>query len=43
VLSIDGLIVSKKAAGRIKDRNHLLELEELKKLRDAGQTGQEAQ
>jgi hypothetical protein len=35
VLSLDGLIASKKAAGRTKDRNHLLELEELKKLRDA--------
>lgn len=35
VLSLDGLIAAKKAAGRPKDRNHLLELEELKKLRDA--------
>jgi hypothetical protein len=35
VLSLDGLIAAKKAAGRVKDRNHLLELEELKKLRDA--------
>jgi hypothetical protein len=35
VLSIDGLIAAKKAAGRLKDRNHLLELEELKKLREA--------
>jgi hypothetical protein len=36
VLSLDGLIAAKKAAGRGKDRQHLLELEELKKLRDAG-------
>ncbi len=35
VLTLDGLISSKKAAGRVKDRLHLLELEELKKLRDA--------
>jgi predicted nucleotidyltransferase len=35
VLSVDGLIAAKKAAGRGKDRQHLLELEELKKLRDA--------
>jgi hypothetical protein len=35
VLSLDGLIVAKKAAGRSKDRHHLLELEELRKLRDA--------
>jgi hypothetical protein len=35
VLSVDGLIAAKKAAGRLKDRNHILELEELKKLRDA--------
>jgi hypothetical protein len=35
VLSIDGLIAAKKAAGRTKDKLHLLELEELKKLRDA--------
>jgi hypothetical protein len=39
VLSLDGLIVAKRAAGRLKDRNHLLELEELRKLRDAGQQG----
>ncbi len=32
VLTIDGLIASKKAAGRLKDRNHVLELEELKKM-----------
>jgi hypothetical protein len=37
VLTLDGLIAAKKAAGRLKDRNHLLELEELKKLRNAGQ------
>jgi hypothetical protein len=35
VLSVDGLIAAKKAAGRTKDRLHLLELVELKKLRDA--------
>lgn len=35
ILSLDGLIAAKRAAGRAKDRNHLLELEELKKLRDA--------
>ena len=35
VLSLDGLLASKKAAGRAKDRNHILELEELKKMRDA--------
>jgi predicted nucleotidyltransferase len=39
VLSLDGLIAAKKAAGRGKDRQHLLELEELKKLRDAGGPG----
>jgi hypothetical protein len=33
VLTLEGLIASKTAAGRLKDRNHLLELEELKKLR----------
>ena len=32
VLSLEGLIVAKKATGRLKDRLHLLELEELKKL-----------
>lgn len=36
VLNLDALIAAKKAAGRLKDRNHILELEELKKLRDAG-------
>jgi hypothetical protein len=35
ILSLDGLIAAKKAAGRRKDLQHLLELEELKKLRDA--------
>jgi hypothetical protein len=35
VLSLDGLLTAKRAAGRVKDRLHLLELEELKKLRDA--------
>ena len=31
VLSLEGLIAAKKAAGRLKDQLHLLELEELKK------------
>jgi hypothetical protein len=35
VLSLDGLIAAKRAAARNKDRSHLLELEELKKMRDA--------
>lgn len=35
VLSIDGLIAAKKAAGRIKDQSHLLELLELKKILEA--------
>jgi predicted nucleotidyltransferase len=39
VLSLDGLIAAKKAAGRNKDHGHLLELEALKKLRDAGPQG----
>ena len=34
VLSVDGLIAAKKAAGQTKDKLHLLELEELKKLKD---------
>ncbi|MCI0456201.1 MAG: nucleotidyltransferase [Gemmataceae bacterium] len=34
VLSLDALIASKKAAGRLKDQTHLLELEELKKLKE---------
>jgi hypothetical protein len=42
ILSIDGLIAAKKAAGRNKDRSHLLELEELKKLRDADSAGQDS-
>jgi hypothetical protein len=37
VLSVDGLIASKRAAGGRKDYLHLLELEELKKLREGGQ------
>jgi predicted nucleotidyltransferase len=37
VLSLDGLIAAKRAAGRRKDYLHLLELEELKKLREGGQ------
>ncbi|MFL5245032.1 MAG: hypothetical protein ACJ8FY_23265 [Gemmataceae bacterium] len=37
VLTIDGLLAAKKAAGRVKDRNHILELEEMKKIHDAGQ------
>jgi hypothetical protein len=37
VLSLEGLIAAKKAAGRAKDQGHVLELEELKKLRDAPQ------
>jgi predicted nucleotidyltransferase len=36
VLSLDGLIAAKKAAGRGKDQQHVRELEELKKLLDAG-------
>jgi hypothetical protein len=35
VLSIEGLIAAKKAANRSKDQGHVLELEELKKIRDA--------
>jgi len=35
VLSLDALIATKKTAGRVKDQLHLLELEELRKLRDA--------
>jgi hypothetical protein len=35
VLSLGGLIAAKKAVGRIKDRLHILELEELKKIREA--------
>jgi hypothetical protein len=36
VLSLDGLLISKKTAGRRKDQGHILELEELKKMRDEG-------
>ena len=32
VLSVDGLIMAKKLAGRAKDQGHLIELEEIKKL-----------
>jgi hypothetical protein len=39
VLSLDGLIAAKRAAARNKDQGHLLELAELKKLRDAAQQG----
>ena len=39
VLSLDSLIASKKAAGRQKDQGHVLELEELKKLKDASPEG----
>jgi len=35
ILSVDGLIAAKKAAGRNKDQSHLLELIELKKMLDA--------
>jgi hypothetical protein len=35
VLSVDGLIAAKKASARGKDHQHLLELKELKKLREA--------
>jgi predicted nucleotidyltransferase len=35
ILSVDGLIAAKKAAGRTKDQLHLLELLELKKILDA--------
>lgn len=37
ILSVDGLIAAKKAAGRNKDHSHLLELIELKKMLDAGE------
>ena len=36
VLTIDGLLIAKKTAGRRKDQGHILELEELKKMRDEG-------
>jgi len=35
ILTLEGLIAAKKAAGRTKDLGHILELEELKKMRDA--------
>jgi hypothetical protein len=38
ILSIDGLIAAKKAAGRNKDHGHLLELIELKKMLDAAKS-----
>lgn len=40
VLSLDALIASKRAAARPHDLNHVLELEELKKLRRAGERGE---
>jgi predicted nucleotidyltransferase len=36
ILSLDGLLLAKKAAARTKDHGHILELEELKKMRDQG-------
>lgn len=42
VLSVDGLIAAKKAAGRTKDQLHLLELIELKKILDAAKPPEEA-
>jgi hypothetical protein len=41
ILSVDGLIAAKKAAGRNKDHGHLLELIELKKILDAAETPKE--
>jgi hypothetical protein len=43
VLSLDGLIAAKKAAGRRKDQGHLLELEELKKMKEAPPEGSPGQ
>lgn len=40
VLSLDGLIAAKKAAGRNKDQAHLLELLELKKMENADKSGE---
>lgn|SRR5262245_61917553 len=37
VLTLSGLIISKKAAARYKDHGHIVELEELKKMEDAEQ------
>jgi hypothetical protein len=42
VLSIDGLIAAKKAAGRNKDHGQLLELIELKKILDAAKPSEDA-
>jgi predicted nucleotidyltransferase len=39
ILSLEGLIAAKRAAGRYKDQSHLPELEAMKKLRDAGPQG----
>lgn len=39
VLSVEGLIAAKRAVNRLQGQNHLLELEALKKLRDAGPQG----
>lgn len=41
ILSVDGLIAAKKAAGRNKDQSHLLELLELKKMLDAAKPAEE--
>jgi predicted nucleotidyltransferase len=41
ILSVDGLIAAKKAAGRNKDQSHLLELIELKKILDAAKPAEE--
>jgi predicted nucleotidyltransferase len=41
VLSVEGLIAAKKAAGRNKDQSHLLELLELKKILDAAKPVEE--
>lgn len=40
ILSVEGLIASKKAAGRTKDQLHLLELIELKKILDAAKSAE---
>lgn len=41
ILSVDGLIVAKKAAGRTKDQLHVLKLLELKKMLDAAKPAEE--
>jgi predicted nucleotidyltransferase len=41
ILSVDGLIAAKKAAGRNKDQSHLLELIELKKMLDAAKPAED--